>query len=62
MEDIGMAIAFHMLYLSHHDSYVLMIDTIHRSFLWYTESAYVTGFTKTVPIGTRNEIQFIADY
>ena len=23
---------------------------------------YVTGFTKTVPIGTRNEIQFIADY
>ena len=22
----------------------------------------VTGFTKTVPIGTRNEIQFIADY
>ena len=23
---------------------------------------YVTGFTKTVPIGSRNEIQFIADY
>ena len=23
---------------------------------------YVTGFTKTFPIGTRNEIQFIADY
>ena len=23
---------------------------------------YVTGFTKTVPIGTRNEIQFIGDY
>ena len=23
---------------------------------------FVTGFTKTVPIGTRNEIQFIADY
>ena len=23
---------------------------------------YVTGFTKTVLIGTRNEIQFIADY
>ena len=23
---------------------------------------YVTGFTKTIPIGTRNEIQFIADY
>ena len=23
---------------------------------------YVTGFTKTVPIGTRNEIQFIVDY
>ena len=23
---------------------------------------YVTGFTKTVRIGTRNEIQFIADY
>ena len=23
---------------------------------------YVTGFTKTVPISTRNEIQFIADY
>ena len=22
----------------------------------------VTGFTKTIPIGTRNEIQFIADY
>ena len=22
----------------------------------------VTGFTKTVPNGTRNEIQFIADY
>ena len=22
----------------------------------------VTGFTKTVPISTRNEIQFIADY
>ena len=25
-------------------------------------STYVTGFMKTVPIGTRNEIQFIADY
>ena len=25
-------------------------------------STYVTGFTKTVPIGTRNELQFIADY
>ena len=23
---------------------------------------YVTGFTKTVPNNTRNEIQFIADY
>ena len=23
---------------------------------------FVTGFTKTVLIGTRNEIQFIADY
>ena len=23
---------------------------------------YVTGFTKTILIGTRNEIQFIADY
>ena len=23
---------------------------------------FVTGFTKTIPIGTRNEIQFIADY
>ena len=27
---------------------------------WVT--LYVTGFTKTVPISTRNEIQFIADY
>ena len=26
------------------------------------QSTIVTGFTKTVPIGTRNEIQFIADY
>ena len=25
-------------------------------------SLYVTGFTKTIPISTRNEIQFIADY
>ena len=25
-------------------------------------STNVTGFMKTVPIGTRNEIQFIADY
>ena len=24
--------------------------------------AYVTGFTRTVHIGTRNKIQFIADY
>ena len=23
---------------------------------------YVTGFTKTIPIGTRNEIQLIAEY
>ena len=23
---------------------------------------FVNGFTKTVPISTRNEIQFIADY
>ena len=29
--------------------------------LWYRVS-YVTRFTKTVLIGTRNEIQFIADY
>ena len=27
-----------------------------------TNSIYVTGFTKTIPIGTRNEIQFVADY
>ena len=25
-------------------------------------NTYVTGFMKTIPIGTRNEIQFIADY
>ena len=25
-------------------------------------SLFVTGFTKTVPISTRNEIQFVADY
>ena len=25
-------------------------------------ATYVTGFTKIVPIGTRNEIKFIADY
>ena len=25
-------------------------------------NTYVIGFMKTVPIGTRNEIQFIADY
>ena len=31
----------------------------HAKALWLL---YVTGFTKTVPIGTRNEIQFIADY
>ena len=24
--------------------------------------SYVTGFTKTISIDTRNEIQFIADY
>ena len=28
----------------------------------HNESTYVTGFTKTVLIGTRNEIHFIADY
>ena len=27
-----------------------------------TSSIYVTGFMKTIAIGTRNEIQFIADY
>ena len=26
------------------------------------KTAFMTGFTKTVPIGTRNEIQFITDY
>ena len=45
--------------------FLLKIREIHKFFsskvlLWYIQ--YVTGFTKTVPIGTRNEIQFIADY
>ena len=26
------------------------------------QGIFVTGFTKTIPICTRNEIQFIADY
>ena len=30
--------------------------------LTLSHNIYVTGFTKTVLIGTRNEIQFIADY
>ena len=30
--------------------------------VWYISCVYVTGFTKTVPISTRDEIQFIADY
>ena len=30
--------------------------------LLYIHYIYVTGFMKTIPIGTRNEIQFIADY
>ena len=31
---------------------------------WWSQCSYkyVTGFTKTVLIGTRNEIQFIVDY
>ena len=33
-----------------------------RKFLNCGKWSYVTGFTKTVPISTRNEIQFIADY
>ena len=28
----------------------------------FFEASNVTGFMKTVPIGTRNEIQFITDY
>ena len=27
-----------------------------------TKQTYMTGFTKTILISTRNEIQFIADY
>ena len=30
--------------------------------LYSSVCTYVTGFTKTILIGTRNEIQFIADY
>ena len=28
----------------------------------YVDNKYVIGFMKTIPIGTRNEIQFITDY
>ena len=36
--------------------------SIYENTIKERDFANVTGFTKTVPIGTRNEIQFIADY
>ena len=35
---------------------------IRQSLVPMLQLLHVTGFTKTIPIGTRNEIQFIADY
>ena len=40
---------------------MIKIIFLPKNCLWIAK-LYVTGFTKTVPIGTRNEIQFIADY
>ena len=37
-------------------SFITRVDSLNNI------KAFVTGFTKTVLIGTRNEIHFIADY
>ena len=48
-----------------HDKWLVIIENAwdKPQVVWITYIYIcVTGFTKTVPIGTRNEIQFIADY
>ena len=41
---------------------IISVLTYIATNLCITATIYVSGFTKTVLIGTRNEIQFIADY
>ena len=43
-------------------NYTRALITTIQSFIQQQCTLYVTGFTKTIPISTRNEIQFIADY
>ena len=47
------------------NSFITAMNSIQQliaGILIRTSNKYVTGFTKTVPISTRNEVQFIADY
>ena len=39
----------------------IVYDVVHGKDKSTNLSPYVTGFTKAIPIDTRNEIQFIAD-
>ena len=60
-------VAWHICQVSYKHLFVVLkivqgCFLVHNTHLTIIILIYVTGFTKTILIGTRNEIQFIADY